>query len=107
MDNNKPSERHVVMAHRLATRWLRERTRPEYRMRVLSVGPSRERWALPNLLRSFRDEKVKLGGLPDPIPDLGVRDGFDAFVVWTSDREALIKLAAWLESRGYETSGIW
>ena len=108
MDQNKPSKHRVVMARRLAARWLKERAKPEYRMRVLSVGAARERKALPNLLRSFRDDKIKLGGEAlDPIPDLGVREGFDEFVVWTSDRNALMKLAAWLEAKGYETSGIW
>ena len=108
MDINKPSEQRIVMARRLAARWLRERMKPEYRMRVLAVGPSRERRALPNLLRSFRDEKIKLGGdALEPIPDLGVREGFDEFIVWTADRNALLKLASWLENKGYETSGIW
>lgn len=108
MDTNKPSERRVVMARRLAARWLQDRATPEYRMEVLAIGVSRDRKALPNLLRSFRDNKIKLGGSDlDPIPDLGVREGFDKFILWSSDREALNKLATWLESKGYETSGIW
>lgn len=96
------------MAKRLAAKWLDERVNPEYRMRVMTVGASRDRRALPNLLRSFRDDKIKLGGDHlDPIPDLGVQEGFDHFVVWSSDREALVKLSAWLEKKGFETSGVW
>lgn len=77
-------------------------------MEVLAIGVSRERRALPNLLRSFRDNKIKLGGKSlDPIPDLGVREAFDHFILWSSDREALTKLGSWLESKGFETSLIW
>lgn len=95
------------MARRLASRWLEAQATPEYRIKVLNCGPSRDRGArLPNLLRGFRDSKVKLGNL-DAIPDLGIEDGLDYFVVWSSDHEALMKLGQWLEGKGYETSGIW
>jgi hypothetical protein len=94
------------MARRLAARWLQDRVHPEFRLKVFTVGTSREKKALPSLLRSFRDDKVKLGSI-DPLPDLGVKEGFDHFVVWSSHREALLKLGSWLEERGYETSGIW
>lgn len=108
MSNDTPSARRVVMARRIAARWLKERVAPEYRVRVMTVGSSRERRALPNLLRSFRDNKIKLGG-DDliPLPDLGVQEGFDHFIVWSSNREGLMRLAAWLEKKGFETSGVW
>lgn len=99
-----PSEQRVVMAHLVARRWLETRTRPEYRLTVY-YGP-REIRGLPGLLRSWRDAKIKIGGM-DPIPDLGVKEGFDSFEVWSSNREGLLKLKAWCEARGCETTGVW
>lgn len=98
------SEKRVVMARNLALRWLGERTRPEHRLTIYYVG--REVRGLPGVLRSFRDSKLRIGSV-DPIPDLGIADGFDAVTVWSSDRDALKKLAAWFESHDYETSGVW
>jgi len=97
------------MARRLAATWLEDRVNPEYRMEVLTVGASRDRRALPSLLRSYRDDKIRLAGGDTllPLPDLGVREGFDQFVVWSKDRAGLVKLGKWLESKGYETSGVW
>ena len=106
MDPSKPSETRVVLARRLAARWLSERASPEYRVKVYTVGSAREKKQLPNLLRSFRDARVHIGSM-EPIPDLGVREGFDHFVLWSSDGDALMKLSTWLESKGYETTGIW
>ena len=95
------------MARRVASRWLEGQATPEHRLKVLNCGPSRDRGnKLPNLLRSWRDAKVKVGNL-DPIRDLGVDEGLDYFVLWSTDQEGLLKLGQWLESKGYETSGIW
>lgn len=101
---DKPSERRVVMAHNVAARWLSARATPVHWLTVY-YGP-REIKNLPGLMRSFRDERVRLGSM-QPIPDLGVREEFDHFVVWSSDRGGLIALSHWLETRGLETSGIW
>ncbi len=67
---------------------------------------AREFKNLPNLLRAFRDAKVKIASI-DPIPDLGVREDFDAVEVWSSDRAAINTLQKWAEARGFDTSGVW
>jgi len=100
----RPSERRVLMARSLARRWLEERVRPEHRLTVYFVG--REVRGYPNLLRSFRDGKLKLGSV-ESIPDLGVIEGFDSITVWSSDAPSLAKLASWFEERGFETTGVW
>jgi len=92
------------MAKSVAQRWLVKVAKAEYRIRVL-YG-SREYKNLPNLLRAFRDGKVKIASL-SPLPDLGVQSGFDALEVWSSDYESLMKLGAWFEKQGFDTSGIW
>lgn len=92
------------MARNLARRWLEAAAHPEYRLTVYYVG--QEIKGLPNLLRSFRDGRVKIGSV-EPIPDLGISEGFDSVTVWSSDREALRRLSAWFEQRGFETTGVW
>lgn len=61
---------------------------------------------LPGLLRSFRDEYLKVGSI-NPIPDLGIKEAFDHLEVWTSDRNGLMALKEWCERRGCETTGVW
>jgi len=102
--SKKASERRVVMAKVVAGRWLQDRVRPEYRLKV--YYGAREIRGLPGLLRSFRDGTVKIGSI-EPIMDLGIQEGFDHFIVWSSEREGLLKLRTWFEERGCETSGIW
>lgn len=99
-----PSQHRVIMARSLAARWLEEETRPEHRLTIYYAGKEVRR--LPSVLRSFRDAQLKIGSL-SAIPDMGVREGFDSVTVWTSNREALLKLAAWFEAHDYETSGVW
>ena len=101
---DRPSERRVVMAKTLATRWLTARLRPEYRLKVY-LGAYQIR-GLPALLRSFRNGTLKIGSV-DPIPDLGILEDFDHFMVWSSDKEGLQALQKWFEKRGCETTGIW
>ena len=91
------------MAKKVAESYLRSKTQPEYRMKV--YGCSYDIKKIPSLLRSFRDRKVVLAGV-DFIPDLGVKEDFDALEVWTSDSAGLKKLASWFESRGMETTGV-
>jgi hypothetical protein len=97
-------ETQVVMPQRVAARWVRRIARVEYRCRIM-YG-SIEYKNLPSLLRSFRDGKVAIKGLA-PIPDLGVKEEFDALEVWSSDHGAMEKLGKWAEERGFETSGVW
>ena len=98
------TEKRVVMAKRVAARWLRKVARPEYRFRVL-LG-AREIRNLPGLLRSFRDGKIAMESV-SKIGDLGVKGGFDYVAVWSQDREGLIQLKNWFEKRGFETTGVW
>lgn len=98
------SEKRVVMARRIARRWLRKAAHSEYRFQVLFGA--REIKNLPGLLRSFRDGKIAMEEVPR-ISDLGVKDSFDSVSVWSSDREGLIKLKNWFERRGFETTGVW
>ncbi len=100
----KKTEDRVLMVKRLARRWVLSHIRPEYRMTV--YYGSREVSRIPSLLRSFRDSKVTLNGVPS-IPDLGMAERFDCFEVWSSDQEAMVALSKWLEDRGFETSGVW
>ena len=103
------SERRIVMSHQVARRWLQKHARAEYRLSIYS-GASNKIKGLPNLLRSFRDQKIRLGSKGNfvtPIPDLGIKDRMDSIQVWSSDHSALITLKNWLEDRGAETSGIW
>lgn len=100
----RQNEKRVIMARAVACRWIGKVAHEEYRFRVLYGA--REFKNLPNLLRSFRDGKVAMTGLP-AIPDLGIREDFDALEVWSSDRDALMRLAHWFEDRGMETTGVW
>jgi hypothetical protein len=36
-----------------------------------------------------------------------VSEDFDSVTVWSADRDAVVRLAAWFEEHGYETSGVW
>jgi hypothetical protein len=101
---HKLSERRIVMARALAKRWLEANVRPEHRLTIFYVG--KDVRGLPNLLRSFRDAKVRIGSM-DPIPDLGVSEDFDSVTVWSTDRDAVVRLAAWFEFHGYDTTGVW
>jgi len=100
----KKTQKHVVMAKSVARRWISRVAEPEYRVKVL-LG-SKEFRNLSNLLRSFRDSKVAMQGVPT-IKDLGVKEHFDTLEIWSRDRESLVKLAGWFESRGFDTSGVW
>lgn len=92
------------MARAVARRWIGKVARAEYRVRVLYGAVEYKN--LPNLLRAFRDGKVAMKGLK-PLPDMGVKEDFDGFEVWSSDKEAILSLNTWLEGRGFETSGVW
>lgn len=104
MPNPAKGERRVIMAKRVAVKWLQRTSQAEYRFEVLaSHGVLRQ---IPNMLRSFRDGKVAVQGVP-LIPDLGVQDQGDTLALWSRDRTAILALKNWFEKRGYETSGVW
>lgn len=90
------------MTKEVASSWLLKQAHPEYRFRVFNPNPK----DYPNLLRAFRDGKTKIAGVGD-IPDLGVKEEFGGFYVWSSDVVALEQLKNFFEKRGMETSWIW
>jgi len=104
MPKANDSEKRVVMARSVARRWVGRVAKAEYRLRVLYGAVEFKN--LPNLLRAFRDGKVAMSGL-QALPDMGVKEDFDGFEVWSSNKDALMSLNVWLEARGFETTGVW
>ena len=100
-----PSHKRVLMAKRLAKRWVLQKARPEYRLTIYRSA-NRELRNLPDLLKSFRDGKIKMAGV-EPIRDLGVKAGFDHCEIWTTDKDKLKELDAWFQKMGCETTGVW
>ena len=100
---SKPSQRRVIMARKIAADWLTQHSSAEYRIRVYHSDAS-----VPyvNLLRSFRDGRVRLASV-DPIPDLGIKNNVGGFTLWSADWSALQSLKTFLEKRGMDTSWIW
>ena len=72
------------MSRQVARTWLLKSASPEYRFRVFN--PNAKDYA--SVLRSFRDGKAKMAGV-EPLPDLGVKEDFGGFYVWSSDLDAL------------------
>ena len=96
------SARRVVMTQKVARQWLESRSRPEYRVRVFN--PQSKDYC--SVLRSFRDNKIKLANV-DHIPDLGIKEDFGCFYLWSSDQKSLGTLEKWFSKRGLETDWIW
>ena len=94
------------MAKDIAQHWLERRASAEYRLTVLYGHPDGNSRGLPRLLKAFRDGRVKLGGV-ESIPDLGIKTGFDSVEIWSEDREKILAVQSWLNSKGYETTGVW
>lgn len=94
------------MAKDIAQQWLGRRASAEYRLTVLYGHPDGNSRGLPRLLKAFRDGRVKLGGV-ESIPDLGIRTGFDSVEIWSGDREKILAVQSWLNSKGFETTGVW
>lgn len=90
------------MSRKVARQWLLKQAKPEYRFRVFNPNAK----DYPSVLRSFRDGKLKVGNVA-PIPDLGVKEDFEGFYVWSSDQAALKTLQQWFAKRGLETTWIW
>lgn len=99
---DKPSLQRVLMSREISRCWLQKKGHAEYRLRIYGSQIRN----FPGLLRSFRDQRVRIAGVA-PIPDLGVREGFDFVAVWSSDFKSLQSLQKWAEDRGMETSGVW
>jgi len=97
-------ENKIIMTKRIARRWVMKHIKPEYRL-IVYYG-AKEVNRVPSLLRSFRDSKVVLSGVP-PISDLGLSERFDCFEIWSENKEGIIALDKWLSDRGFETSGVW
>ena len=105
---DKPCKKRVVMAKKVAARWLETVATPEYRLTIFEAGHSKPVRMMASLLRGFRDGKAYLTGV-EPITDLGIDEGelAGSIKVWSSNHAALLALDKWLTKRGYETSGIW
>ena len=105
---NKPCNKRIVMAKKVAKRWLSESSTPMYKMTVYETCSSKPVRMLSGLLRSFRDGRLVMAGVGS-IPDLGVSDGDSAgtITLWSANHEALLTLDAWLSKHGYSTTGIW
>lgn len=91
-------------AKKLAAAWLQKVAKVEYRLDIIWAPKGVQHIA--GVLRSFRDGKARIANLSS-VPDLGIRESNQQITVWSSQREELVKLAQWLEARGYETSGVW
>lgn len=103
------SEVKIAMAHAVASRWLDEVSSKEYRFSVFpgSGKTETDMRLLAGSLRSWRDGKTRLASM-NAVPDLGVKEStLGSLEVWSSDCDALRKLASWMESRGFETNFIW
>ena len=94
----------VLMAKRLATRWVATNATPEHRLVVLAGFGSVQN--LPSLMRAFRDSKVRIAGM-DPILDLVVTHQSEKMILKSRNKRALRDLDVWLVDRGCETGGIW
>ena len=101
---SKPKETRIVMARRVAGKWIKRVATPEFRFSILYGA--REIKNLPNLLRSMRDGQVTMDGVPI-IRDLGISETFDGVTLRSSNREAMISLKNWFENRQIETTGVW
>lgn len=97
-------EKRIVMAKRIAERWLQDHATPEYRLTVYVAGEEMSR--VPGLLRAFRNGKAKLASVSLD-GSLGLKVGFDHVTVWGSSRNMLAGLDKWFCDRGYETTGVW
>lgn len=102
----------VIMAGDVARAWIEKRARKEYRMEILDweIIPN-----LPNLLRSFRDEKISISYRDEkgkevkipPIIDLGIVEDGPDLTVWTSSEDGIKSISRWLKSKNIETTGVW
>lgn len=102
--SHHPCVKRIVMAKRVAARWVHDNAVPQYRLTAYLSADNTTN--VPAILRSFRNGTTRLASVP-PIPDLGLQTGFDHLVVWSKDRTAMLALERWLQDRGCETIGVW
>lgn len=99
------------MAKMVASRWLSSISKSEYRFTIFGFQHPSKAKKFASSLRSLRDRELRTGSSNNvkfpPIPDLGVREMGDGVVVWSSNVEALRKLANWAEESGLNTDFIW
>lgn len=99
------------MAKVVASRWLADISKSEYRFNIFGFPHPSKAKKLASSLRSLRDRQVRTGSegkIRFPvIPDLGVRETGDGVEVWSSNVDALRKLAKWAEDSGLNTDFIW
>jgi hypothetical protein len=98
-----PIFRRVVMARSVAERWLEDVSHPEYRLTVYLPGNDARN--VPALMQGLKEGRIRVAGLTTP-KDFGVAEAFDAITMWSSDGEAIKKLAKWFDDRDYETTGV-
>jgi len=96
-------QRRIVMARTVAEKWLQSVVKPEYHLTVLIPGGDTRN--LPSVMEGFRAGRMRVAGMSAP-ENFGMKAEFDSVHLWSSDGEALTKLAKWFEARGYETSGV-
>lgn len=94
----------IVMAKRVAARWVESHATPHHRLTVYLPADSTTN--ISAALRSFRNGNMRLASVP-PIPDLGLQVRFDHLTVWSQNRTAMLALEKWLQARGCETIGVW
>lgn len=97
------TQRRVVMARAVAAQWLDSVSRPEYHLTVYIPGGDTRN--VPSLMEGFRAGRIRFAGLTTPA-NFGAAFEFDLINLWSSDGEALVKMASWFEARGYETTGV-
>lgn len=105
MADQTPSTRRVMMAKRVAIKWIEANSSPEYKLAIYR-GSAKSSLNMPSLLKSFRDGKIKVAGL-SAIPDLGVQPEFDHVVVRSKDFDALNALDEAVQKLGCDTSGVY
>lgn len=102
----KLKEKRILLAKRIARKYIQKIAKAEYRFDVFySTIDSGKVKRLPELLRSFRDGKVKIENIPY-IPDLGMEEALDKITLWSADGTLLRVLHQWLEGKGLETTGL-
>lgn len=110
--DKKPLTVRVVMARSVADRWLTGHTHSEYRFTIFGFQTPAKAKRFASTLRALRDRSQRrdasVGNVRvPPITDLGVRERGDAVELWSSNVEALRKIARWAESSGLNTDFIW
>ena len=96
------------MAKSVANRWLQGITRSEYRFTIFGFAHPSKAKKFASTLRTIRDRQHKQASVSLPaISDLGVKDRGDMVEVWSSNVEALRKLAKVAEAMGLNTDFIW